>query len=85
MEAYKDFKGNGWKDSIDVNDFILKNYTEYLGDDSFLMKPTDATVKLWNILSEMFKKEKADGVYDAETRIPSQIDAYGAGYIDKKS
>ena len=23
MEAYKDFKGNGWKDSIDVNDFII--------------------------------------------------------------
>ncbi|MBD8388172.1 formate acetyltransferase, partial [Dysgonomonas sp. BGC7] len=83
MEAYKDFKGNAWKEKIDVNDFILKNYTEYSGDESFLEGPTEATTKLWDKLSEMFKVEKEKGVYDAETKIPSQIDAYEAGYIDK--
>ena len=31
----------------------------------------------------MFKVEKEKGVYDAETSIPSQVDAYGAGYINK--
>ena len=83
MEAYKGFKGTAWLDKINVNDFILKNYTEFTGDESFLTDATEATKTLWSKLSEMFVVEKEKGVYDAETRIPSQIDAYGAGYIDK--
>lgn len=83
MEAYKDFKGEKWKNEIDLNDFILNNYTEYVGDEAFLSAPTEATNALWSDLSKMFLEEKAKGVYDAETRIPSQIDAYGAGYINK--
>lgn len=83
MEAYKNFKGLKWQEKIDVNNFILENYTEYLGDESFLEGPTNATTELWNKLSEAFKIEKDKGVYDAEIKIPSQIDAYGAGYIDK--
>ncbi len=31
----------------------------------------------------MFRIEQEKGIYDAETKIPSQIDAYGPGYIDK--
>jgi formate acetyltransferase 1 len=84
MEAYNDFRGTSWKDAINVNDFILQNYTEYTGDEHFLTGPTDATTKLWSKLSEMFKQEKEKGVYDAETKIPSKVDSYGAGYIDKK-
>ncbi len=84
MEAYKDFKGTKWKDKINVNDFILRNYTEYTGDASFLEGPTEATTQLWDKLGEMFKIEKEKGIYDAETKIPSQIDAYGPGYIDKE-
>lgn len=83
MEAHISFKGKKWKDEINVNDFILQNYTEYTGDDSFLTGATEATNKLWEKLSEMFILEKKNGVYDAETRIPSQVDAYGPGYIDK--
>ncbi|WP_165043666.1 formate C-acetyltransferase [Dysgonomonas sp. ZJ709] len=83
MDSYTGFNGTRWKKDIDVNNFILENYTEYTGDENFLSAPTDATNKLWKLLSEMFLIEKAKGVYDAETRIPSQIDAYGAGYIDK--
>ncbi len=83
MDAYKDFQGTKWKETIDVNDFILKNYTEYTEDESFLELPTEATNKLWADLCKMFVKEKENGIYDAETKIPSQIDAYGAGYIDQ--
>ena len=32
---------------------------------------------------EKFKVEREKGIYDAETKIPSQIDAYGPGYINK--
>ncbi len=83
MEAYKGFKGNKWQEKIDLNDFILENYTEYTGNETFLETPTEATTQLWNKLSEMFVHEKEKGIYDAETRLPSQIDTYGAGYIDK--
>ena len=65
MDAHKDFKGTKWKDKIDVNDFILKNYSEYTGDESFLEGPTEATTKLWEKLSEMFKIEKEKCIYDA--------------------
>lgn len=83
MSAYQDFKGTKWKDEINVNNFILENYTEYKGNEDFLQGATEATKKLWEQLSEMFVEEKKKGVYDAETRLPSQIDAYGAGYINK--
>ena len=83
MDAWRGFKEGNWKDNIDVTEFIRLNYTEYLGDDSFLEGPTEATTKLWKNLSEKFKVEREKGIYDAETKIPSQIDAYGAGYIDK--
>lgn len=83
MEAYKGFKGQIWKDEININDFILQNYTEYTGDESFLSGPTEATNTLWTKLSEMFVVEKEKGVYDAETKTPSQVDAYGPGYIDR--
>ena len=35
MEQYEGFKGDKWKNEIDVKQFILDNYTEYTGDDSF--------------------------------------------------
>ncbi len=40
-----------WKEEVNVRDFIQKNYTVYDGDESFLAGPTDATNKLWGILS----------------------------------
>jgi len=83
MDSYNGFRGTRWKDEIDVNNFILENYTEYTGDEKFLEGPTEATDKLWDQLKEMFKVEKEKGIYDAETSIPSQVDAYGPGYINK--
>ena len=46
MDAWRGFKEGNWTDKIDVTDFIKQNYTEYLGDESFLEGPTDATVQL---------------------------------------
>ena len=61
MESYNGFKGSKWKEMIDINDFILQNYTEYLGDERFLASPTENTQKLWNKLSEMLQVEKEKG------------------------
>ena len=39
------FKGTKWKEKVDVSDFIINNYTEYTGDESFLTKSTEKTNK----------------------------------------
>lgn len=82
-ESWKGFKGDVWRNEINVRDFIMNNYTPYEGDDSFLVSSTERTRKVWNKLTEMFKEEQAKGVYDAETKYPQEIDTYGPGYIDK--
>ena len=84
MSNYLDnFKGNLWKEEINVRDFIQNNYTPYEGGDKFLVGATDNSKKLWDKLTEMFKTEIEKGIYDAETKMPSDIDAYRAGYIEK--
>ncbi|SCD20758.1 Formate acetyltransferase [Proteiniphilum saccharofermentans] len=82
-ESWKGFKGEVWRNEINVRDFIMNNYTPYEGDDSFLVSSTERTRKVWDKLTEMFKEEQAKGVYDAETKYPQEIDTYGPGYIDK--
>ena len=78
------FKGKTWKNEINVRDFIQNNYTAYEGDASFLAGATEATTKLWEEVSELFKKERANGgVLDVDTETISAIDAYNPGYIDK--
>ena len=84
MDAWRGFKEGKWTNEIDVTDFIRLNYTEYTGDESFLAGPTEATTTMWKSLAEKFKVEREKGIYDAETKVPSQIDAYGAGYINKE-
>ena len=84
FQEWKDFKGKTWKDEINVRDFIQSNYTPYEGDDSFLAGPTDRTTKLWDEVLKLYEKERENGgVLDADTKTPSAINAYEAGYIDK--
>ena len=84
FQEWKDFEGNAWKDEINVRDFIQSNYTPYEGDDSFLVGPTDRTKKLWDEVLKLYEEERENGgVLDADTKTPSAINAYDAGYIDK--
>ena len=79
---WRGFKGTHWVDEIDVRDFIQNNYTQYNGDESFLAPATDNTDKLWGLLQDLQKQERAKGgVLDMETEIVSGINAYGPGYI----
>lgn len=83
-KAWKGFVDGSWQNEIDVRDFILRNYTEYTGDDSFLAGPTEASTKLWKEVSKLFVKEKEKGgVLDADTSIVSTIDSHKPGYIIK--
>ncbi|MCI9234209.1 MAG: formate C-acetyltransferase [Bacilli bacterium] len=85
MEAWKNFKGETWKNEINVEDFILNNYHEYQGDDTFLEGISDKTKKVWDKISELLKVELEKGVLDVETKIVSGIDNFSAGYIDKEN
>ena len=79
------FKGTKWKEKIDVEDFILNNYHEYKGDESFLVDKTEKTTKLWDECEVLLKEELDKGILDVETNIMSGIDNYKPGYIDKEN
>ena len=82
VEAWKGFKGQKWRDEVNLRDFIQNNYTAYEGDESFLAGPTEATTTLWNKLQALQKEERAKGgVLDMETEVVSGLTAYGPGYI----
>lgn len=89
MKIAKEWKGfvlGNWSNNeIDVRDFIQKNYTPYEGDDSFLEGATEDTKKLWKKILALSEKERQKGgVFDADTKIVSQVNSHEAGYIDKK-
>ncbi len=78
------FNGGRWLESIDVRDFILKNFTPYDGDESFLEGPTEATQKLWDQVMDLSRQEReAGGVLDMDTKIVSTITSHGPGYLNK--
>ncbi len=90
MEMQRDrqwdgFNGGRWTESVDVRDFILKNFTPYDGDESFLEGPSEATEKLWDKAMDLTRQEReAGGVLDMDTDIVSTITSHGAGYLDKE-
>ncbi|MEC5150168.1 formate C-acetyltransferase [Cryobacterium sp. GrIS_2_6] len=78
-----EFVSGPWQDSINLRDFIQRNYTPYIGDASFLAGPTARTTGVWAKLSAMFPEERRKGVYDIDAFTPSSITAHKPGYIDK--
>ena len=84
-DEWEGFKPGRWSNtSINLRDFIQKNFTPYDGDDSFITGPTEATTKLWEQVMELSKKEReAGGVLDMDTKIVSTITSHGPGYLNK--
>ena len=80
--AWDGFAAGPWTDTIDVRDFIQRNYTPYTGDASFLAGPTAKTLRTWDTLErEYLSVERARRVYDVDTHTPADVDAFPAGYI----
>ncbi len=78
------FNSGVWQDEINVRDFIQKNYKEYMGDASFLAKPTKRTTELMKQVESLFALERQQGgVLDIDTATVSSLTSYPAGYIDK--
>lgn len=83
--AYKGFKGETWKNEINVSDFILQNFKEYKGDDSFLSGRSKKTDKIIKIVDKLMAEESKKGLLDVELKAVSGITAFKPGYIDKKN
>ena len=82
--SWAGFTSGDWCENVNVSDFIRKNVVPYTGDDSFLTPATSKTQKLWQLVSELTKAERAVGVLDAETIEPSTIVSHAAGYISQE-
>lgn len=86
MEAWRDFKGEVWRNRIDVSNFIRDNYQPYYGDATFLRGPSERTEKLWNkCLGLMEEERKAGGVLKIDTKRVAGITAWPPGYIDREN
>ena len=84
-KEWNGFNEGRWSNtSVNVRDFIKKNYTPYDGDESFLAGPTEATKKLWDQIMDLSRQEReAGGVLDMDTKIISTITSHDAGYLNK--
>ena len=83
-KEWESFRGGIWEKEINVRDFIQKNSTPYLGDDSFLAGPTEDTKALWEQVMDLSAQEREKGgVLDMDTKIISTITSHGPGYLDK--
>ncbi|MED4229117.1 formate C-acetyltransferase [Neobacillus cucumis] len=85
MEQWQGFIKGTWSKEVNVRDFILRNYKQYEGDDSFLAGATDATNKLWEQVMLLTKQERENGgVLDMDTETVSTITSHGPGYLDEE-
>ncbi len=84
MKQWDGFKLGNWTNEVNVRDFIVENYDEYLGDESFLVGPTEASTQLNNMFIDLLRQEKENGgVLECDTEVVSNIVSHGPGYIEK--
>lgn len=83
FKQWNSFKDGTWQESIDVRNFIQKNYKLYEGDSSFLEDKTEKTDEVWKKAYELIVEEVKKGIIDVATDVVSGIDNYAPGYIDK--
>lgn len=83
FKQWDGFKGELWQESIDVREFIQKNYSLYEGDDTFLVGMSDKTAKVWEKTHALIIEEIKKGIIDVEVNEVSGINNFGPGYIDK--
>ena len=84
VDPWEGFAPGPWRETIDIRDFIQRNYTPYAGDASFLAGPTTKTLRIWETLEkEYLSVERARRVYDVDTETPADIDAFAPGHISE--
>ncbi|MGL5256040.1 MAG: formate C-acetyltransferase [Proteocatella sp.] len=86
FKQWNNFSEGNWTKEIDVRDFIMKNYSEYTGDENFLQSPTERTNLLMKELNELFEQEKkSSGVLDIDVDTVASLTHFGPGYLDKEN
>ncbi len=83
--GWNGFKGEKWKNEINVSDFIDSNYKEYKGDDSFLVGKSKKTAKVWAKCEKLLAIERNKHLLDVDLKRISGINNFPAGYIDKSN
>ena len=79
------FEGGNWQESIDVRDFIQKNYTPYDGNEEFLAPATERTERLLHKFENLLALEREfGGVLDIDTHTVTSLLNYKPGYLDKE-
>ncbi len=82
FEQWNGFVEGDWQSSINVRDFIDKNYTPYEGDDSFLQGPTDRTKRVFEKFQNLKKLEQErGGVLSIDDTTVSSLCNYAPGYL----
>lgn len=82
--SWENFIEGKWQSEINVRDFIMKNFTLYEGDESFLASSTLATDELWDQVMRLTNRERdKGGVLDMDTTIVSTITSHGPGFLNK--
>ena len=82
--GWRNFNKGTWTKTVDVNDFLVHNLSPYYGDESFLAGATQNTKELWDIVSDLTKKERDNGgVLDVDVNTPSTITSHQPGYLDQ--
>lgn len=86
MDNKLNFKGELWKQEVNVRDFVYHNITPYEGNADFLTPATERTNKIWSICRAALQEElKNNGVRSIDNHVVSGITSHKAGYIDQAS
>ncbi len=85
QQSWRGFNRGIWCNTIDVRDFINRNFTPYSGDEKFLAAPSKRTLAVWAKLQPYFKDEQKKGVLAVDAKAPSTMLAHKPGYIDREN
>lgn len=82
IKAWDGFKGDSWKSTISVTDFVQDNYHPYDDNEDFLCGPTQRTLDVNQLMMTTKDKYEKEGRFPMDTH-PTSIAEIGPGYIDK--
>ncbi len=80
-KEWEGFCEGPWMEKICVEDFILKNYKPYEGNEAFLEGITVKTKNVWGVCTSLLQQELEKKVLDIDTLHMSGIDKFAPGYI----
>lgn len=84
MDPWRGFRGELWRNKIEVTDFVRTNFEPYLGNENFLSKTSERTQRLWEKCLKLMDEERAaGGVLEIDTKRVAGITAWKPGYIDR--